>query len=127
MTQTAVSSNFAKLYSCFNGSTGLPSPTFTGTSTFNGAAIFNAIVTMRAALTVLAGLYFNDGVHLEVRDGTLYVVTAGANVPAFAETNLGIMTSSRNGIVQQRVLLGPENSGGIGYRMLRVPNLPTLQ
>ncbi len=122
LTQTAVSSNFAKLYSCFNGGGAPPTnnPVFTGTASF-----VNAVV--HGTLTLMSWLVFPGGVYLEGHDGVLWIHTTGADAPSFNETNLGITVLTKKGLVQQRVLIGPENSGGIGYRMLRIPNLPTLQ
>jgi hypothetical protein len=122
LTATVVSTNFAKLYGCFNGGTyaGSNNPVFTGTASF-----VNAVV--HGTLTLMSWLVFPGGVYLEGHDGVLWIHTNGPDAPSFNETNLGITVLTKKGLVQQRVLIGPENSGGIGYRMLRIPNLPTLQ
>jgi hypothetical protein len=121
LTATAVSTNFAKLYGCFNGSGGgVSNPVFTGTASFANAVV-------HGTLTLMSWLVFPGGVYLEGHHGVLWIHTTGRDAPSFNETNLGITVLTKKGLVQQRVLIGPENSGGIGYRMLRIPNLPTLQ
>jgi hypothetical protein len=115
LTATAVSTNFAKLYGCINNGAAVP------------PAVISVATTFTRAVTFLGTLFFPDGVFIEVRHGTLWIHTTGADAPSFNETNLGVTVLTKKGLVQQRVLVGPENSGGIGYRMLRIPNLPTLQ
>lgn len=131
-----MSENFARLYGCFNGTNpggaGLTNPIFTGTSTFLGPLTFgNGLST---AITVgtrsLAGdgwgeaivLRENSGhtVTLQAHDGALYVTTDDRI--GFGGTSLAISAFTKRGVTQQKVLVGPENSGGIGYRMLRVVN-----
>jgi hypothetical protein len=129
LTQTAVSTNFAKLYDCINGGVS-PSnnPVFTGTATFDGTATFNAGLTL--------GLHLPDGwgeaivlreshgnsIVLQAHDGALYISNGGTDGPGFGGANLAITVFGKRGRTQEKIEVGKENSGGIGYRMLRVVN-----
>lgn len=121
LTQTAVSTNFARLYGCINGGGVVPPGVITVATTFLSS------VTVRGTLTLLSWLLFPSGVYAEAHDGVLWLHTTGADAPSFGETNLGVTILTKKGLRQVRILVGPENSGGIGYRMLRVPNLPPLE
>ena len=121
LTPTAVSTHFAKLYGCINGGAVVPP----GTATFTAITTTTALV--RGTLTLMSLLIFPGGVFLEEHNGVLYIHTTGSHAPTFGQTNLGITTMSKQGSGVQRVLVGPENSGGLGYRMLRVPNWPGVE
>lgn len=141
LTQTAVSSNFAALYACINGAVS-PSnnPTFTGTVTMTGSLVLgNTLIFPNGPATAIQvgtrslggdgwgrAIVLHEsngaGITLQAHDGALYISNGGSDVPGFGGTNLAITTMGRRGVTQQKIQLGPENSGGIGYRMLRVGN-----
>jgi hypothetical protein len=96
--------------------------------TLGGTGLGNALITLGRNAGGAACTIGHDGTHMEIKAGNSLELFTGATLPAATFDDSIIATHTRllvydvdNGQIE-RVTVGAADSGGVGFKLLRIPN-----